>query len=332
MKAICVTSTRGLEVRDVPTPTDPPAGHVLIDMDASAINHGDKVFLAGPLAGGNVVPTSRYDVWGASGTGVVVAIGAGVPADLLGRTVAIYKSLGWSSETIGLWCERAQVPYTCCVVLPTHVRPRDYCGSLVNIMTAYAFLSEVRATGHQGIIVTAGRSATARALASLARRWDMPAVFVVRTAATEQHRFIGDAEHVLALTSNNFEDELAVAAAKLGTTAVFDGVGGKLISRIVPILPMNTTLYVYGFLGGAVPVSFSTSIIMAKNLTIQRFRVYESKTVKDPRRLAVALDELAGVIDDSLFTTKIGREFSFEEVGQAMVFESDLGEKAMLVP
>lgn len=332
MRAVCVTPMRRLEVRDVPLPTDPPAGHVLVDMDASAINHGDKAFLTGPLAGGNVVPTSRYDVWGASGVGVVVAVGAGVPADLLGRSVAVYKSLSWSAETIGLWCERAQVPYSCCLVLPADVRPRDYCGSLVNMMTAYAFLSEVWNAGHRGVIVTAGRSATARAVASLARRWHMPVIFLVRTAEAERQVPERDAEHVLALTSSNFESELAEAAARLGTTAVFDGVGGDLLSRISPVLPMSTTIYIYGFLGGAAPVSFPTSLIMARNLMIQRFRVYESKVVKEPRQLAAALEELTAMAGDSLFTTRVGREFGLEEIEQAMAFESDRGGKAVLVP
>jgi len=55
---------------------------------------------------------------------------------------------------------RAQVPITSCVVLPDGVQARDTCGSLVNVITAYAFLSEIRAAGDAGVIVTAGRSAT----------------------------------------------------------------------------------------------------------------------------------------------------------------------------
>ena len=66
MKAICVTASRQLEVRDVTTPTDPPQGHVLVDMDSCAINHGDKVFLskafasAKPLSSGLHVARSAY--------------------------------------------------------------------------------------------------------------------------------------------------------------------------------------------------------------------------------------------------------------------------------
>jgi NADPH:quinone reductase-like Zn-dependent oxidoreductase len=48
MKAVCVTENRELEVRDVPTPTDAPSDHVLVDIEACSINHGDKAFLARP--------------------------------------------------------------------------------------------------------------------------------------------------------------------------------------------------------------------------------------------------------------------------------------------
>jgi NADPH:quinone reductase len=63
---------------------------------------------------------------------------------------------------------------------------RDYCGSLVNVITAYAFLQEIAAEGHKGIIVTAGNSATGYALASLARKRNAPAIFLVRSVAAAE--------------------------------------------------------------------------------------------------------------------------------------------------
>ena len=33
MKAVCVNADRKLEVRDVPTPTDPPSGHLIVDIE-----------------------------------------------------------------------------------------------------------------------------------------------------------------------------------------------------------------------------------------------------------------------------------------------------------
>ena len=160
MKAICVTPSRDLEVRDIPAPQQPEPGHVLVDMDASAINHGDKTFLRMPTAAGSVPVAGRHDVWGASGSGRIIAVGEGVPAEYAGKQVAIYRALGRSPENVGLWCKTAQIRCTACLILPDHVRARDYCGSLVNAITAYAFLEEITEAGHQGVIVTAGNSVT----------------------------------------------------------------------------------------------------------------------------------------------------------------------------
>jgi NADPH2:quinone reductase len=332
MKAICVTPDRALDVREIPTPETPAAGHVLVDMVGSAINHGDKAFLTLPSMAGRALAAGQHDVWGASGAGTVVAIGAGVPAHYAGKQVAIYRSLTRSADGIGLWCERAQAPYTACLVLPDHVRARDYCGSLVNVMTAYAFLEQIAEDGHTGVIVTAGNSATGMALAALARTRRVPAIFLVRShAAREALRGLG-VEHVI--VSNEDErgtDTLAALAAELGATAVFDGVGGDMAGTIAPFLPMNSTMYCYGFLGDGAPIVIAPVLIMMKNLTIRRFSNFDSATVKQPEKLVAALRVLEGLIDDPMFTTRIGREFGFDAIGEAMAYQSPEAARAVLL-
>jgi NADPH:quinone reductase len=331
MKAICVNASRELEVRDIPAPSEPAAGHVLIEMDASAINHGDKTFLRMPNAAGNPFVLGRHDVWGASGAGRVVAVGAGVPEDYAGKNVAIYRSLGRSPEGIGLWCERAHVPYTACLILPDDVRARDYCGSLVNVMMAYAFLEEIAEAGHKGGIVTAGNSATGFALASLARRRKLPVIFLVRTEAARESLAASGAEHVIVTSREGFTDTLGALSAELGTTAVFDGVGGELLGKIAPSLPLNSTIYFYGFLGGATAVPIQSVLFMMKNLTMRRFSNFESRTVKERERLVAALKALEGVIDDPMFRTRIGDTFRYDQIESAMAYESRDGAKAVLV-
>jgi NADPH:quinone reductase-like Zn-dependent oxidoreductase len=330
MKAICVTRGRELEVRDIPTPNTPAPGHLLIDMEASAINHGDKTFLRMPTAAGNALALGRHDVWGASGAGRVVAVGAGVPVEYTGKQVAVYRSLDRSPESVGLWCERAHVPYTTCLILPDHVRTRDYCGSLVNVMTAYAFLEEIADAGHKGVIVTAGNSATGHALASLARSRNIPAIFLVRTTAARDALSRLGVEHVI-VTTEGFNDTLASLSTELGTTAVFDGVGGDLLTRITPSLPMNSTIYFYGFLGGAAPVSIQSVLFMMKNLSMKRFSNFESRTVKEQAKLVAALKTLEGVIDDPMFMTRIGKEFRRDQIELAMAYGSADGAKAVLI-
>jgi NADPH2:quinone reductase len=127
-------------------------------------------------------------------------------------------------------------------VLPKSVSARDYSGSLVNIMTAHAFLEE-SAEAHEGVIVTAGNSATGLAMAALARKRGVPAIFLLRSAeAAEKLRALG-VEHVLVTSNGSFESNLGKLVADFGATAVFDGVGGDLTSCIAPQLPMNSTIY-----------------------------------------------------------------------------------------
>jgi NADPH:quinone reductase len=145
--------------------------------------------------------------------------------------------------------------------------------------------------------------------------------------ATLEHAGV---EHVI-VTEDGFAERLGALAAEHSTTAVFDGVGGELLSKIAPSLPMHSTVYFYGFLGGAAPVSLPTALFMMKNLTLRRFSNFESATVKEPQRLVAALQALAGVIDDPLFTTRLGKEFSYEQIGEAMAYESKEGAKAILV-
>ncbi|SFT82361.1 alcohol dehydrogenase catalytic domain-containing protein [Paraburkholderia aspalathi] len=330
MKAICVTRGRELEVRDIPTQDEPAPGHVLIDMDASAINHGDKTFLTMPTAAGNALALDQHGVWGASGAGRVAAVGSGVPLEYAGKQVAIYRSLDRSSESVGLWCERAHVPYTTCLILPDYVSTRDYCGSLVNVITAYAFLEEIANAGHKGVIVTAGNSATGYALASLARSRNIPAIFLVRNAAARDALGRLGVEHVI-VTTEGFTDTLGVLSTELGTTAVFDGVGGDLLTGIAPSLPTNSTIYSYGFLGGTAPVSIQSVLFMMKNLSMRRFSNFESRTVKKQANLVAALQTLEGVIDDPMFKTRIGKEFRYDQIELAMAYESPDGAKAVLV-
>jgi NADPH:quinone reductase len=93
VRALCVTDDRALELRDIPTPTEPPPGYLLVDIQTAAINHGDKTFLRNPAAAGNVPAVRLNEVWGASASGRVIAAGAGVPRAYESRPVAIYRSL-----------------------------------------------------------------------------------------------------------------------------------------------------------------------------------------------------------------------------------------------
>ena len=275
--------------------------------------------------------TSSYNIWGASASGRVLAAGQGVPNDYVGKKVAIYRSLTPSAETVGLWSERAVIPVTSCVVLPEELSLADYSGSLVNVITAYAFLEEAVSAGHTGVVVTVGGSATGLALTALARERNIPVLFLVRSRQAAESLHALQLEQVLVTSDASFEETFEQLAAELNATAVFDGAGGDLVSRIAPRLPRNSTVWFYGFLAGASPVSVPSRVYMAKNLTMKPFSNFNSATVRDAQKLRAALQFLHYRIADPLFRTKVGKTFPLTQIQEAMTYEMEPGAKAVLI-
>lgn len=332
MKAICVTATRALELREVPAPGDPPPGHLVVRVEAAAINHGDKAFLARPSVAGLALAGSRHDIWGASAAGEVLRAGAGVPDGYVGRRVAVYRSIGAGPDTVGLWCETAQVPWTACLRLPAGCDPAAYAGSLVNIVTAHAALETAAAEGHRGVVATAGRSATGQALAALARRRGMPALLLVRSAAAKTGLEQQGIDNVVVVDDGTDMNAVGEQAAALGATAVFDGVGGAWLSRLLPHLPARSTVYAYGFLAGAEAVSFPSALLMGKDLTLRRFSNFDTPAVRAPGALERAMRAFEACAGDPLLRTRVGRVFGLDAVAAAMAYESTPGAKAVFVP
>jgi NADPH2:quinone reductase len=333
MKALCVAQNRNLELRNVPSPSNPPAGYVNVSITAATINPGDKTFLKLPASASLISGPRLGDIWGASAAGTITQIGANVPDTYLGRKAVIYRGLQVDAPFLGLWCESAQVPYRACLLLPDHVNARDYSGSLVNVVTAYAFLEQAWAEGHRGVIVTAGGSATGRALAVLSRRRGMPILVLVRSERAKEEILRGEveAEHVLDSREPDFISHLEQKSKELCTTAVFDGVGGALISQIVGALPLRSSIYFYGFLARPEKVAFHPTVFMFRDLTMRRFSNFKSLTVKDKEKLAGMLKDLEGLIEDPLFKTSIGKRFELEEFEAAMEYQAEDGKKAVFV-
>src|SRR6516165_4129111 len=220
MKAICVGADQTLIVRDIPTPKKPVADHVIIWMDACAINPGDKFFL------GRTPPPdlalSLYSVWGVSGAGTVMSAGEGVPPDYVGKKVAVYRSLQKSENLIGTWSEYSQLHRLNCVLLPDELDTQDYSGSLVNAITPYAFWKQAASEGHKGVLITAGSSASGIAMLGIALAKRIRVVSIVRDEEGKEELKNFGAENVLVQKTKTFENDIAEITRRLETTAVFD--------------------------------------------------------------------------------------------------------------
>jgi NADPH:quinone reductase len=328
MKAICVGADQTLVVRKIPTPEKPVADHLIIRMDACAINPGDKFFLGRTLTAD--LPLSVYDIWGVSGAGTVMAVGEGVPPNYVGKKVAVYRSLQKTGNLIGTWCEYSQLHRLNCVLLPEEVDTHDYAGSLVNVITPYAFWKQAASEGHKGVLITAGASATGMAMLGIALANRIPVVSVVRDTEGKKELENFGAENVLVQESMTFHNEITELTQRLETTAVFDGVGAELVNRIAPSLPPHATVYSYGVLGKESLFTIDGRLLMAKDLTLKAFSNFRSATVRNPLELDTALQELSKIMAMPHFRTKRGKAFEFEKIQDAISYVGERGRKSIL--
>ena len=328
MKAICVGGDRTLIIRDIPTPEKPARDHVIIRMDACAINPGENFFLGRTPPPD--LPLSLYDVWGVSGAGTVVSAGEGVSPSYIGKKVAVYRSLQKSKNLIGTWCEYAQLHRLNCVLLPDELDTKDYSGSLVNAITPYAFWRQAASEGHKGVLITAGTAATGIAMLGIALANRIPVLCLVRDEQGKQELRNFGADYVLVQESKAFEENITEITRRLETTAVFDGVGAELVNRIAPSLPPHATIYSYGRLGSESFFRIAGEVLMAKGLSLKSFSNFRSGTVKNPQELEAALQQLSGMIAMPHFRTKRGKVFEFEKIQDAISYIGEDGEKPIL--
>lgn len=327
MKAVIVADKNKLTLQDVAKPTNVSHGHLLIKMLACGINSGDKLFIAGAFPRG--IPASRYAIAGVSGVGTVVETGKGVPDNYKGENVAVYRSLRSSEDTIGTWSEYVHLHYLNCAVIPDSLAMEEYAGSLVNTITAYAFLKHATSEGHRGILCTAGNSATGKAMLGFCLIHQFPIVSIVRNERGKKELQSLGAENIVVQSGVDFKKRLGEISEQLNTTAIFDGVGGRLLTDIIDEVPFNSSIYSYGFLDGETAFSFSTKVLM-RGINIQGFSNFRTQTVQDEKKLAAALDGISKIIHMPHFTTKTGKQFSFGEANEALAFSSAEG-KAVLV-
>jgi NADPH2:quinone reductase len=242
------------------------------------------------------------------------------------------RSIAGSESVIGCWSEQSHFHFRSCCVLPDEVDPVAYCGSLVNVITPYAFWQQAKSEGHGGVLITAGTSATGIAMLGLGLAGEIPIVSIARNEAGKQQLLRLGAKHVVVQNDPDFETDLARAAEANRATEVFDGVGGELLTRIAPHLPRECTVSSYGYLGGNQPFAMATNLLMTKKMTLTSFSNFGSPTARDPRALESALANIGRVLAMPHFRTRRGRAFSFEEIQAAIAYEAGDGGKAVLLP
>jgi NADPH2:quinone reductase len=244
--ALCV------EQRPVPKPGK---DEVLVKVAASPINPSDLAFLDGNYGFNNPPPV----VPGGEGSGTVVAVGPGAMGRyFLGKRVACLSK----GERDGIWAEYV-VASTQGGVFPLNksVSLEQGAMSVINPLTASAFLEITKKGGHKAIVLTAAAGALGQMVNRLGRSEGVQVINVVRRDAQVELLKAQGATIVLNSSDVDFDRQLHKACHQYDAHLAFDAVAGPMTGQLLNALPENSTVTVYSCLSHKAPETNVDQII-----------------------------------------------------------------------
>ena len=323
MKAVFLEKEGGpLIVREVPIPIPGP-GEVIVKIAASPVNPSDLARLK--YASGDL---SAF-IPGLEGSGLVVAAGKGLlPRLWLGKRVACTQH-----GTRGTWAEYMVTSATMCFPLKSKVSFEQGSMTLVNPLTALAFIEIAENSGHKAIINNASASALGRMLELLAGKKKIPIINLVRSPQqADMLRELGS-RYILDTSDPSFIFELELLSKELNATLLFDSVCSTELPKMIEVLPSNSSVYIYGNLSGAEHISINPRSLIDNNINVSGFllgrEAAENGLIKNMRNLM----KVGSLMSNDL-TIKIQGRFSLSGAQEAVdTYLNNMSEgKILLIP
>ena len=249
MTAVILDSFTGheaLRVEQRPVPR-PGKDEVLVKVAASPINPSDLAYLEGKYGFKNLPPV----IPGGEGSGTVVAVGPGMAGRyFLGKRVACLSHGNGS----GMWAEYV-VSSAMGGVLPLHrsVSLEQGAMSMINPLTASAFLEIAKKGGRKTIVLTAAASSLGQMVNRLCRSQGVQVINVVRREAQVALLKEQGATIILNSSENDFDQQLHDACHQADTHLAFDAVAGPMTRQLLDALPEHSRVTVYSCLSYEAP-------------------------------------------------------------------------------
>jgi NADPH:quinone reductase-like Zn-dependent oxidoreductase len=250
-----------LTVKEIKVPEAGP-GEVLVKISYAPVNPSDiarirKFYREG---NGQFIP-------GLEGSGIVVASGKGLlPRLWFGRRVACS-----SADKGGTWAEYMVTRAGLCFPLGRKISDDQGSMTLVNPMTALAFLDIAKKGRHKAIINNAAASSLGRMLEILSKKEGIRIINIVRKKEQTARLKASGSDYVLNISDDTFLSELENISRKLNATLFLDTVCNDRLQEIIGILPPDSSVIIYGNRSEAGNIRVNPRDLMDRNIDIRGF-------------------------------------------------------------
>ena len=247
-----------LELADLPEPSAPAAGQVLIGIEHAPINMNDVYLIQGAYP----VRPSLPSVVGNEGVGRVLAMGSGVDHLKIGDRVLVpLYSFSWR--------ERLVAPAAGLFALPD-ADPRQLAMLGINPPTAALLLDESNdLRPGDWVAQNAANSGVGRSLIAIARARGHKTINIVRRTELIPELQAAGGDLVIVNHSGAL-DEIRATIGNARVPLGIDGIAGKASATIAGVLSESGTLVVYALMSGE-PVTIAPLDLIAKRVVVKGF-------------------------------------------------------------
>ncbi|MHA6297654.1 zinc-dependent alcohol dehydrogenase family protein [Devosia sp. CAU 1758] len=288
---------------------EPGPGAVRIAVRAIGLNRAEALMRSGRYIEAPPLPSGL----GLEASGVIDAIGAGVPVLAVGDAVSVIPAVTMAdSPTYG---ESIIVPAERVVLHPPLLGWEEAAALWMAYLTAYGALIEVARIGPGDLVaITAPSSSVGLAAIAIARAAGAEPIAITQCPAKQKALLAHGAAHVVVSSSRSGALDVP-GAGKLAVA--LDAVGGGMVSRLAPLMAPGGIIIEYGGLDPA-PMVIPFNDLLARQLTVRGYLVHELTTRKD--RLATAVKYINEGVTAGRFRPVLARIFPFEAIVEAHRF------------
>ncbi|WP_299565492.1 quinone oxidoreductase [uncultured Mycolicibacterium sp.] len=307
MKAIEVSRTGGPEVLTLverPEP-QPGPGQVQIRAEAIGVNYIDTYFRSG------LYPRELPFVVGTEVCGTVTAVGAGAPADLLGRRVVTDKALG-------AYADYTVAPADFVAPVPDGLAADQVASALLKGMTVhYLIKSTYPVQAGDTVLVHAAAGGVGLILTQWATRLGAKVIGTASTPAKAELARRAGAVEVLDYPTDPqaFGARIRELTDGRGVAAVYDGVGQSTFDASLASLAVRGTLALFGQASGPVPPVDPQRLNAAGSVYLTRPNL--AHYTRTPDEFAWRAGEFLAAVTDGTLTITVGERYPLAEAQRA---------------
>lgn len=300
-----------LTLGEIATPT-PGAGEVLVRVALSAVNPSDVKLRAGGRPGMSGLPWPQI-VPHSDGSGVIEAVGEGVPASRIGERVWLWNAQ-WQ-RAFGSCAEYVALPSAQAVALPEAASLEDGACLGIPAMTAHACLFADAHPLGEDVLITGGAGAVSFYAIQLAKLAGARVLTTVSSDAKAALAREAGADEVINYRNDDVAQAVRDLTGSRGVARIVDLEFGVNIPVMADVIQTSGIIVGYGSAQIREPMIPFLNL-MFKRVTIRTELVY---LLPDAPR-AQAIRDLNAHISDGLLRHRIAQAFGINDIAAAHRF------------